>query len=113
MRFISLVIALTVFGPAVACDTNDIEIQQSSWRVDGEYTRVVGEFKNGCTEPTGAQLQLVFRRKSGEIVHVKDFWPASTNNVKAGALHAFGTMDRLAGLSFDQVDVKVIAVKRW
>ena len=105
--------AISHSDAALACDRDDIAILQSNWRVDGEYVRVVGELKNSCSTETGIQLQAIYRKSSGEIIHVTDFWPASTNNVRAGESFGFSTLQRIANQGVASVDVKVIAVQQW
>lgn len=108
----ALLAGFTVQG-ASACGRDDITILQSNWRVDGDYVRVAGELKNGCSAETGVQLQAIYRKTSGEIIHVSDFWPASTNNIRAGESFGFSTLERLAKQGVGKVEIKAIAVREW
>lgn len=118
MRVIAAVAAAALLAgftvqDASACDRDDITIMQSNWRVDGDYVRVAGELKNGCSAETGVQLQAIYRKSSGDIIHVSDFWPASTNNIRAGESFGFSTLERLSKQGVGKVEVKVIAVRQW
>ena len=98
---------------ASACDRDDITILQSNWRVDGRVIRVAGELKNGCATDTAVQLQAIYRKESGEVVHVSDFWPALTNNIRAGETFGFSTLEPIASQGVGKVDVKVVSVRQW
>lgn len=108
----AVVAGFTVQG-ASACGRNEIAILQSNWRVDGKVVRVAGELKNGCATDTAVQLQAIYRKESGEIVHVSDFWPAMTNNIRAGETFGFSTLEPIASQGVAKVDVKVISVRQW
>ena len=66
MKLVAL--GLTTIGAIVmaspltaACSTSDIHIKNWKWHVEHHYALTVGELTNGCSEPTGVQLQLIFR----------------------------------------------------
>lgn len=118
MRLIAAIAAAAVLAgltaqDASACERSDIAILQSNWRIDGRVVRVAGELKNGCATDTAVQLQAIYRKESGEIVHVSDFWPAVTNNIRAGETFGFSTLEPIASQGVAKVDVKVIAVRQW
>jgi hypothetical protein len=73
----------------VACSVQDIEVRQETERF------IVGELYNGCSDAVGARvkLQAVFRDKTGQVVIVREFWPASTRNVAAKNTYAFSNFD--------------------
>jgi hypothetical protein len=82
------VVACRATGVA-ACSVQDIEVRQETERF------IVGELYNGCSDAVGARvkLQAVFRDKTGQVVIVREFWPASTRNVAAKNTYAFSNFD--------------------
>jgi hypothetical protein len=82
---------------AAACSPSDISIKQADWHKEGssvfepgkDRVELVGEITNNCQEPTGIQLQAVFRDASGKVVATYEFWPAVTRNIAPRASYAF------------------------
>ena len=108
---VPICMVLLLSHEAVACSVGDIKIKQWSWHIDSGYSIVVGEVTNTCAEPTGVQLQVIYRDASGGVVDVDEGWPASTNNIPPGD-YAFKMMSR-AIAQVKAADIRVIAVQRW
>lgn len=107
------VAALIWSSVALACAPGDIAVLQANSRVEGPFVHVAGEIKNGCTAMIGVELQAIFRKADGQIVHVRNFWPNSINNIPAGETLGYSARERLSGEGVTKVEIKVASVKRW
>ena len=113
MRAVIVGLAMVVSGAAFACTSQDIKITQFNAFPQSVFTRIVGEIENNCSVATGAQLQAVFRLKSGEIVDVYTFWPKSTNNLFPKERYAFATSHDMNNRKYDLLDIVVVSVNQW
>ncbi len=105
--------AIVMASPVTAaCSTSDIHIKNWKWHVEHHYAITVGELTNGCSEPTGVQLQLVFRDGSGDAVDSDEFWPASTNNIAPGASFVFKWVNEWNPTA-KSATVAPISVRQW
>lgn len=73
-------LSLFLSSGAMACAVSDFSIKGSHWhRASGHNAEAIGELVNDCTDPAMAQIQIVFRDKSGRAVAVSETWPAHRN----------------------------------
>ncbi len=87
VRIFFLLILATVFCAPLASSQSpgDFKIVDWNWSTDKYgYIRVNGEVRNVSRVAAGVELQLIFRNKSGQVVHSEEFWPASIKNIPAG-----------------------------
>lgn len=111
MRALVVAIAVMVSGAAGACSPTDIKLTQYNWKKEGNFMRVVGELINNCPTPTKILLQAVFRMKSGEIVFVHEFAPASDREIAPGQPYAFGDFFTARDIQPQLMDMSAIAVR--
>ncbi|MGD1038112.1 MAG: hypothetical protein ABR878_13225 [Roseiarcus sp.] len=110
---VATIAAVAVGSPvAAACATSDIHIKNWNWRVEHRYAVTVRELTNGCSEPTGVQLQLVFRDGSGNAIDADEFWPASSNNIAPGASFVFKWVNEWNPTA-KSATVTPISVRQW
>lgn len=97
-----------------ACSVANIQIKQSDWRraAAGEYSKIIGEFTNSCSEAIGVQLQFTFRDADGKVVDVHELWPASTRNIEPDSTYPFAFTVRVIAPA-TTMTTKVIEVHRW
>jgi hypothetical protein len=96
-----------------ACQTDDIKIRQADWhRLSGTDVKIVGEFFNGCAEPTGVQLAFTFRDPGGLVVDVREMWPASTRNIEPKTAYPFELVVDV-GLPASSMTARVLEVRQW
>lgn len=113
----ALLIGLAASIPAMAsataaCSISDILIKQADWRREPSAIRIITEIVNNCSEPTGVQLQAVFRDADGKVVRTDEFWPASIRNIAPGESYAnSGPINDLPDAK--TMSLKVIEVRRW
>jgi len=105
-------VAATPSAPATGCAPSDIAVENLRGRVDGDFVYVVGRLVNNCASATGAQIKITYYNASGDILSVKDGWPASTRNIPPQSDFPFEIgNNRQPG--FEKFDVRVIATRAW
>lgn len=109
------VIESIVSSPTVQSDVKILYFTTERREGDGATSlaaRINGELKNAGTGALGVQLQAVARDGAGRIVDSKEFWPASTSNIPAGASWpiAYTVSDKP---DIAKVELRVINVKVW
>lgn len=97
---------------AQECSVSDISVESLSASEGLVVTKVRGKLVNRCASPTGPQVKFVFWDKNGTLVRVFDAWPASANNVQAGADYPFEFSLEKVG-NFDRLEARVIQTRRW
>jgi hypothetical protein len=81
-------------------------------RWDESWITILGEVENIGSIPKGVKLQAVARDKDHRVVAVKEFWPASINNIASGQIYPFEyPMRRLEEIEY--VDLGIINVRQW
>lgn len=94
------------------CKPSDIDIDKVRGRVDGDYVYVAGRLVNNCASATGVQIKITVYNKAGDILTVRDLWPASINNIPPRSDFPFEIMvPRQAG--FANFDTRVIGTRVW
>ncbi len=95
-----------------SCQASDIALDELKSRVGRTHVYILGRIVNNCNSEAGVQIKLVILDHAGAVLHVSDFWPASTENIPAHSGFAFQTM--VEGVNaFDRFQVTVISMKRW
>ena len=110
----AIFVACTALSPSSlsACQTDDIKILQADWhRTSEKYVKIVGEFRNGCAEPTGVQLAFTFRDSAEKVVAVDEPWPASILNVPPKTTYPFELLIEV-GPSATSMTARVLQVKQ-
>jgi len=111
MRALVLAIAMMVSGAAWGCSPSDIKLTQYNWKKEGSYMRIVGELVNNCTTSSKILLQAVFRQKTGDIVFVHEFYPASDRLIPPIEPYAFGDFFIVRDINPQLMDIRAIATK--
>lgn len=96
--------------PALA--TEGFVLLSCDFRWEDGVLWVLGEVRNVSSAPAGVQLQAIARDRSGRLVDVATFWPASTTNVQVGATYGFRypvTREQSAV----QVDFQIVDSTEW
>jgi len=106
------IIATSLSPCWAACQASDIAIRQADWHRVRDTIKIVGEFFNQCSEPTGVQLAFTFRDDAGKVVGVKELWPASTRNVEPKSTYSFELMIE-SYPSASSMAARVLEVRRW
>lgn len=97
----------------IGCGLSDFSLKQANWhRESFEFVRIVGELVSNCSEPSGVQLQVVFRDRDGKVVTTDEFWPASTRNIAAHASYPF-SMITAVGAQAVTLNVRILEARRW
>lgn len=102
------------------CTADKIEVKEVTWKfVDPCRTRScaslvgAGTLINHCDIPTGIKIKLTGRDSGGNLVAVKDGWPASVSNIPPGE-YSF-SVD--TWLDYDpaikSIEMSVSEVKQW
>jgi hypothetical protein len=108
----AVIFACPVMAEA-ACLPKDIELKQVDWRRESkDWSKIVGEIVNRCSEETGVQLQVTFRDAAGKVVDVEEFWPAGTINISPGASYPFNLTAALHSTSV-KMESAVIQVRAF
>ena len=115
VRIFFLLMLVTVFCAPLASSQSagDFKIVDWSWSTDKYgYIRVNGEVRNASRLAAGVELQLIFRNKSGQVIHSAEFWPASIKNIPAGGNWPvfFMVMD-VSGV--ETASMRVIGARVW
>lgn len=101
---------------ALACAVSDIQIKQANLvhrGSGGQFSTVVGELVNGCSEATGVQLHITLRDATGRIIATGDPWPAGVHNIPPQRPYAFTVNAAEDGGGADSLKVDVTEVIRW
>jgi hypothetical protein len=101
---------------ALACSVSDIQIKQANLvhsGSGGQFSTVVGELVNGCSEATGVQLHITLRDATGRIIATGDPWPAGMHNIPPQRPYAFTVNAAEDGGGADRLKVDVTEVIRW
>jgi len=106
------ILALLV-SEAQACALADFSIKQPNWRrTIADFVEASGELVSNCDDAVGAQIQVVFRDKAGQVVKAEDLWPASTKNIAAHDSYPF-TLTFHVGTEAATMSMGVIELRRW
>lgn len=104
-------LALPAF--AEECRTSDIQVISYNVVFKKGYAAIVGEIKNNCALPAGAELAVAWRNAAGAVQEVEAFWPASISNIQPGASFPFShSVGATLDPSFNH-EIAVRTVKRW
>ncbi|HEX9462215.1 MAG TPA: FxLYD domain-containing protein [Alphaproteobacteria bacterium] len=109
---LAAILCLAAGAAQAACAPSDVELKSWKWERDAGWFTITGEIRNGCAEPTGAQLEIALRDASGQTVSVEHVWPAKSRNLKPGETYAFKTMTRGYATAKD-VSLRIIDVRHW
>lgn len=105
--------ALGITPAGAACSVEDIRLVQIDWqRVNSNTARVVGEMSNTCADPTGAEVQFVFRDAAGKVVTAPAMWPASTRNIGPNSTYPF-SMTLEVGAAATKLETRILGVRVW
>jgi hypothetical protein len=117
---VCLLIMLSLLGAnteaALACSISDIQIKQANLvhrGSGGQFSTVVGELINGCSEATGVQLHITLWDATGRVIATSEPWPAGTHNIPPHSLYAFTVNAAEDGGSSDSMQVEAIDVRQW
>ena len=116
---LSLLIAAVPSGFAIGaepCTVADVEVKVARWYDEQNlrmYFTVVGELVNNCNAPTGAQVRFVGRDAKGNLVSVRELWPASVRNIPARSRSPFQTHAFPYDRNVKTLSAEVIEVKQW
>jgi hypothetical protein len=94
------------------CRASDVALDQLRSRHHGGYVFIVGRVMNNCNAEAGVQIKIAILDHAGGVLHVTNFWPASTENIPAHSGFPFQTEIAVAA-AFDRFQVSIIDVKRW
>ena len=100
---------------ALACSISDIQIKQANLvhrGSGGQFSTVVGELINGCSEATSVQLHITLWN-AGRVIATSEPWPAGTHNIQPHSLYAFTVNAAEDGGSSDSMQVEAIDVRQW
>jgi hypothetical protein len=101
---------------ALACSVSDIQIKQANLvhrGSGGQFSTVVGELVNGCSEATGVQLHITLRNATGRIIATSDPWPAGMHNIPPRSPYVFTVNAAEDGGGADSLKVDVTDVVQW
>src|ERR1700722_3619839 len=101
---------------ALACSISDIQIKQANLvhrGSGGQFSTVVGELINGCSQATGVQLHITLWDATGRGIATSEPWPAGTHNIPPHSLYAFTVNAAEDGGSSDSMQVEAIDVRQW
>ena len=104
---------------AMACSTSDFSVNLSNEVSTGVempdktiIIRVAGEILSSCAEPSGVQVQFVFRDAAGSVLATEEPWPMSTRNILPHSSQPFSMMlDR--PIATKTMTFSVIDVRHW
>jgi len=91
--FVSALLLLAPMGAHAACSATDFSIQSFKIRpVPGGFAPRVslsGELVNNCPTAAAAQIRIVAKDSSGNVLASKQGWPAGTSNISPGKSVSF------------------------
>lgn len=91
--FASAVLLLAPMAAQATCSATDFSIQ--SFKIKpvsggiGPRVSLSGELVNNCTTAAAAQVRIVAKDASGNVVASKQGWPAGTSNISPGKSVSF------------------------
>ncbi|MDO1530405.1 hypothetical protein QMK61_16325 [Fulvimonas sp. R45] len=84
----SALLLLAPLGAHAACSANDFKIQDFKIKpVSGGFgprISLSGELVNNCGAAAAAQVRIVAKDASGNVLASKQGWPAGTSNISPG-----------------------------
>ncbi|MGN6790573.1 MAG: hypothetical protein ACTHJP_13725 [Rhodanobacteraceae bacterium] len=112
-------LALAVpLGAHAACSPTDFSIKDFKTQVVSttmdKHVALSGELVNSCSAPAAAQLKVVAKDASGNVVTTKSAWPAGTSNISPGKSVSFD-LGRLIHYNPEMVSfaVSIVSVRAW
>ena len=113
----ALLLALP-FGAHAACSATDFWVKDFKTEVTGStinrHIALSGELVNGCAAPAAAQLKVIAKDASGNVVASKSAWPAGTSNISPGKSVNFD-LGRLIHYSpeMQSFAISIVSVRAW
>jgi hypothetical protein len=105
----------------LACSPEQIEILSFSHEVEDSCKvkpcpqyKLVGEIKNNCDTPQGAQITITARDSNGSVVDTFTGWPASTKNIPSNEAFPFNFTGLIKyNEKISSWDIKIADLKQW
>jgi hypothetical protein len=88
--FASALLLLAPMAAHAACSATDFAIQSFKIKpAPGARISLSGELTNNCTSAAAAQVKIVAKDASGNVLATKQGWPAGTSNIAPGQSVSF------------------------
>lgn len=113
MKF-ALLAALTATIPlsAMACGPENVKLDKLRGKTEYGHLNVYGILTHDCPMAVGVQLHLTVTDAAGNLVDVRDQWPASINNIPPNKPYSFALIATAADKK-TRFTVEPNAVKVW
>lgn len=101
-----------------ACSASDFAIQNFKPQLGGgsmaRSVSLSGDLINHCADPSAAQIEIVAKNGSGDVIARKKAWPAGTSNISPGKSVSFelGRLFRYT-TNMKTFSATVINVRSW
>lgn len=100
------------------CSMEDLEIisfNPSTICIGGECIqfKFVGELRNNCTIPIGADVQIIGRDSNGVLIDSITGWPASMQNIAPGGTVPINFQWMEYNQKIKNFEIKVIKIRQW
>lgn len=105
-------------GAHAACSPNDFSIKDFKTEVVSttmnKRVALSGELVNSCSAPAAAEVRVVAKDGSGNVVATKSAWPAGTSNISPGKAISFD-LGRLIHYSpeMQSFAISIVSVRAW
>ena len=94
------------------CHASDFAFDQLKSRHQRNHVYILGRVVNNCDKETGVEIKIAILDRTGGVLRISDFWPASTDNIPPHS--GFSFQAEMEGNDlFDRFQVTVIDVKQW
>lgn len=106
--------ALTAAMPLVstACGPENVKIDKLRGQIEYEHLNVYGVLTHDCPMAVGVQLHLTVTDAAGNIVDVRDQWPASVNNIPPNKPYTFALFANSGGKK-SRFTIEPVAIRQW
>ncbi|HET7222569.1 MAG TPA: hypothetical protein VFI81_05185 [Rhodanobacteraceae bacterium] len=105
-------------GAHAACSPTDFSVKDFKTEITGStmnrHVALSGELVNSCSAAAAAELKVVAKDASGNVVASKSAWPAGTSNISPGKSVSFD-LGRLIHFSpeMQSFAVSIVSVRAW
>jgi hypothetical protein len=110
--FVTSALAATVPLASIACGPENVKIDKLRGQIEYEHLNVYGVLTHDCPMAVGVQLHLTVTDAAGNIVDVRDQWPASVNNIPPNKPYTFALFANSGGKK-SRFNVEPVAIRQW
>lgn len=116
MLLAAVALAAAPLAAHADCTVKDFSIQ--NFKVvavhPNQPMRMPGDLVNNCVQPAAAQVEIMAKDASGNVVEKRKGWPAGTSNIAPGQSMHFdmGRMFRFRPSMHDYT-LKIVSVRSW